>query len=321
MPARAMAMAMAARWAAVLLACAATLGSPGCGPGKPPGTPPPDLVQVEDGFGRSVTTRLPAKRIVSIAPSNTEILFAIGAGPLCVARDDLSDHPAEALALPPIGLTSSTLRREALIALEPDLVLGAEINGLDSVKPIESLGFPVYLLRNPRTFEDLYANIIETGKLTGREAAAREVAAKLEARARAVLDRIAKVEARPTVYYEIDGTDASRPWTVGAGEFPDMLIRSAGGVNLGARFGGSFPRISIENLIRAEPDVLVIGDATRTLRPEDIGRRAGWEGLRAVREGRVHIFDDNLASRPGPRLVEGLERLARILHPGLFPGG
>ena len=302
-------------------ALALGLALAGCRPGGPPGKPESPRVELEDGFGRKVMAPSPARRIVSIAPSNTEILFAIGAGPLCVARDDLSDHPPAALALPAIGLTTSALRRETLLALEPDLVLGAEINGLDSVKPIESLGFPVFLLRNPGTFRELGSNIVLCGKLTDRAAAAAELAASLDARVRAVEERLGEVASRPTVYYEIDGTDPSRPWTVGAGEFPDMLIRTARGVNLGARFGGSFPRISIENLIRADPDILVIGDPTRRLEAADIGRRAGWEGLRAVREGRVHIFDDSLATRPGPRLVDGLEQLARILHPKLFPGG
>lgn len=313
---------MPARCAAILVVCAAAAISwTGCNPSRPSGKPEPPRVELEDGFGRKVTVPSPAERIVSIAPSNTEILFAIGAGPLQVARDDLSDHPPAAMALPAIGLTSSTLRRETLLALEPDLVLGAEINGLDSVKPIESLGFPVFLLRNPRTFQDLGSNIIAVGRLTDRVEAATELATSLNARVRAVEERLGGVATQPTVYYELDGTDPSRPWTVGAGEFPDMLIGTARGVNLGARFGGSFPRISIENIIRADPDILVIGDATRKLEPADIARRAGWEELRAVREGRVHIFDDNLASRPGPRLVEGLEELARILHPELFPGG
>ena len=101
------------------------------------------------------------------------------------------------------------------------------------------------------------------------------------------------------MFYEIDSTDPTKPWTAGAGTFIDTLIRLAGGENLGARFGGDFPRVSVETIIRADPDVIILGDAAFGVTVESARGRAGWEGLSAVRSGRIHAFDDDVGLGPG----------------------
>jgi iron complex transport system substrate-binding protein len=265
-----------------------------------------------------VAVPVPARRIVSLAPSNTEILFAIGAGDAVAGRDDFSDHPPEAAKIPAVGLATGRLQKEMIIALEPDLILAAEINSTEHVKALEALGLTVLLVRNPTSFEDLHANIRLLGEIAGRPAEAAALVESLELRLARVREKLAGAARRPTVFYELDSTDPTKPWTAGAGTFMDTLIRLAGGENLGARFGGDFPRVSIETIIRADPEVIILGDAAFGVTVESARRRAGWQGLSAVQSGRVHVFDDDLGSRPGPRLVDGLEALARLLHPEAF---
>ena len=121
------------------------------------------------------------------------------------------------------------------------------------------------------------------------------------------------------MFYELDSTDPNAPWTSGPGTFIDTMIRAAGGENLGATLEGAWLQVSLEELIRRDPQVIILGDYTLggvTL--EMVMERLGWQGLQAVQEQRIYIFDDNLVSRPGPRLLDGLEALAKLLHPALF---
>ncbi len=123
----------------------------------------------------------------------------------------------------------------------------------------------------------------------------------------------------PLVFYELDVTDPNAPWTSGPGTFIDTMIRTAGGENLGSTLQGFWIQVSLEELIRLDPEVIILGDYTLGgVTPEMVAQRAGWEGLKAVIEGQVYTFDDNLVSRPGPRLLDGLEAMARLLHPELF---
>ena len=284
----------------------------GCAPTPAPAAGP---IQLTDGLGRAVTLAAPAQRIVSIAPSNTEILFAIGAGKQVVGRDEMSDYPAEAKAVASIGSTYAKLNTEAVVALKPDLVLAADITNPEQIQALEQLGITVYELPNPKDFAGLYANLATIGKLTGHEAEAAAYADQLKTRVDAVTSRMAGVSARPKVYYELDATDPTKPYTTGPGTFVDMLITLSGGQNIGAALGSAYAQISSEELVRQNPDVIVLGDAAYGITVESIGQRPGWDALAAVKNGAVYPVDDNLVSRPGPRLVDGLEQFARLIHP------
>lgn len=284
----------------------------GCAPTPAPAAGP---IQVTDGLGRAVTLAAAAQRIVSIAPSNTEILFAIGAGKQVVGRDEMSDYPAEAKAVTSIGSTYAKLNTEAVVALKPDLVLAADITNPEQIQALEQLGITVYELPNPKDFAGLYANLATIGKLTGHEAEAAAYADQLKARVDAVMSRMAGVSAKPKVYYELDATDPTKPYTTGPGTFVDMLITLSGGQNIGAALGTAYAQISSEELVRQNPDVIVLGDAAYGITVESVGQRPGWGALAAVKNGAVYPFDDSLVSRPGPRLVDGLEQFAKLIHP------
>jgi iron complex transport system substrate-binding protein len=274
-------------------------------------------ITITDGLGREVQLASPAQRVVSLAPSNTEILFALGAGDKVVGRDEVSDYPAEALSLPTVGGWSG-FSAEAIVALKPDLVLASEINTPELVAELEGLGLTVYYLSNPKTLEDLYVNIETVATLTGRDAT--KLTDSLKARVTAVDEKIAPLSYRPSVFYEVDATDPSKPYTAGPGTFIDLLIGRAGGQNVVSLAGitDAYPQISLEQLVIAPPDFIVLGDSMWGTTPESVAARPGWDTLTAVTESRIFPFDDNLVSRPGPRLVDGLEALAKLLHPEVF---
>jgi iron complex transport system substrate-binding protein len=287
-----------------------------CAPAVPSGNDAAGIT-LTDGLGREVKLESAAQRVVSLAPSNTEILFALGAGDKVVGRDEVSDYPEAALALPTVGGWSG-FSAEAIVALKPDLVLAAEINSPELVAELEGLGLTVYYLSNPKTLEDLYVNIEIVATLTGRDAA--KLTDSLKARVAAVDEKIAPLSSRPTVFYEIDATDPSKPYTAGPGTFIDLLIQRAGGQNVVSLAGitDPYPQIGLEQLVLTPPDIILLGDALYGQSAETVAARQGWDALTAVVDGKIFAFDDNLVSRPGPRLIDGLEALAKLLHPEAF---
>jgi iron complex transport system substrate-binding protein len=287
-----------------------------CAPQAMPTAVPAGLT-FTDGLGREVTLDGPAQRIVSIAPSNTEILFAIGAGDQVVGRDEFSTDPAAAKDVTNIGSAFDELNTEQIVSLEPDLVLAAEINTPEQVKQLEDLGITVYHLNNPHTLEEMYGNLEIVARLTGREAEAATLIESLKERVAAVDEKIAPISSRPSVFYELDSTDPSKPFTAGKDTFITLLIERAGGSNIASDLDG-YPQMSLEQIVAADPNFIILGDSMWGITPEMVAARPGWENLSAVKNGQVLPFDDNLVSRPGPRLVDGLEQLAKLLHPGLF---
>lgn len=271
-----------------------------------------------DGLGREIKLNGPAQRIVSVAPSNTEILFAIGAGSQVVGRDELSDYPEEAKTISSVGGSLGDFNSEAIVALQPDLVLASELNSPDLVQSLESLGLTVYYLGNPTTFEGLYANLETVGKLTGHESEAKDLVASLTARVSAVDEKIMPLSSRIPVFYELDGTDPTKPWTSGPGTFVDMLINRSGGFNVGSGLTDPWAQISSEELIKADPQVILLGDALYGMTVESVAQRPGWDVITAVKNNAIYPFNPDTATRPGPRLVDALEELAKLLRPALF---
>lgn len=298
----------------LILAAAFVLALAACARPSPEPLGPVDLT---DGLGRQVALQGPAKRIVSLAPSNTEILFALGAGAQLVGRDEVSDYPAQAANVASIGSTFGELNTEAILALEPDLVLAASITAPEQLQSLEALGLSTYVLSNPLDFAGLYDNLRSVGKLTGHEAQANELADLLKTRVEVVTALTAG--AGPTsVFYEVDGSDPGAPWTTGTGTFQDLLIELAGGRNVAAGIEG-WGQIDLEELVTQDPQVIVFGEGPFvTTTKESLSERAGWGGIAAVQSGRVVPIDTNWVDRPGPRLVDALEALARALHPELF---
>ena len=279
--------------------------------------PTPEPISFTDGYGREVSIPKPAQRIVSIAPSSTEILFAVGAAAQVVGRDEFSDYPSEAMEVTSIGTTYGELNVEAIVALDPDLVLAAIINSPEHVQALEDLGLVVFVLPNPMGMDELFAVLEMTGKLTGHETEAEDLVDQLEIRVETVLETLVGAEPVP-VFYEIDGTDPNAPWTTGPGTFQDVLISLAGGENTASdiEFWG---QLSLEEIIARDPTVIVFSEGPWvTTTPESVAERPGWGEITAVVNGDVYGIDASWIDRPGPRYVDALEALAKLLHPELF---
>lgn len=286
-------------------------------PPTPTATPAP--LVLTDGLERQVSFAQPAQRIVSLAPSNTEILFAIGAGGQVVGRDQFSDYPSQAKSIADVGGDAGAFNTEAILALKPDLVLASQLSPAEQVKALEDLGLKVYLLPNPTTLQEMFNTLSLVGQITGRQKEAQALVEQLTARVKAIDEKLVGIAERPLVFYELDATDVNAPYTAGPGTFIDLLITRAGGTNLGSKLPDAYPQVSIEKLLVDNPQVIILGDSTwGGVTPEVVMQRESWSGLQAVQQGQVYSFDENLVVRPGPRLVDGLEALAKLLHPELF---
>lgn len=260
------------------------------------------------------------RRIVSLAPSLTEVLFAIGAGDHVVGVTDLCDRPPAVRGLPRVGgITSATLRLEAVVALRPDLVVAIGSDQEAAVEALAGLGLRVEVVPSA-SLGDVLEAARRLGEMTGRRAEGSALAAGLGARVAAVRRGVANLaqEDRPRVFFEV----WDRPlMTAGPGTFLGEMVEMAGGDNVFADVEGRWVAVSPEAVLARDPEVVLT--ARRPGGPAgvaDFAARPGWARLSAVRRGRVHALDGDLVSRPGPRLAEALEQVARYLHPGRFPG-
>jgi iron complex transport system substrate-binding protein len=283
---------------------------------EPPAGPASELT-FTDGLGRTVTLAGPAQRIVSLAPSNAELLFAVGAGAQVVGVDEFTNYPEEAKALTKIGGSFGEFNTETIVSLQPDLVLASELNPPELVTTLENLGLTVYYLSNPVELQGVYDNLRIVGELTGHLDEAEALVASLEQRVAAVLEKTAGVTERPKVFYELDASDPDAPYTTGPGTFMDSLIQMAGGQNVAAVVDTPWAQLSSEEILVQNPDIILLGDAAYGITPESVAARPGWENINAVKNGQIHPFNDDWASRPGPRLVDALEALVELLHPEL----
>lgn len=271
-----------------------------------------DGILLVDDYGRTIKLSKMPERIVSAAPTPTEILFAVGAGDLVVGVDDYSDYPAEVANITKVG--SYTLNTEVIIGLQPDLVVSSDLVPLSQLELLEDRGIP-YVILATRTLDDVLKDIRLVGILTGHVEEAMALADALSERIDAVKAKtLAEEVAKPRVYIEYYPY-----WTYGPGSFGNDLIALAGGVNIAEDASNEYPMLTSEFIIAQDPEVIVytFGYMTTTT-AEEIASRPGWDVITAVAEGDIHPLDDNLLSRYGPRIVDGLEQLAAILHPELF---
>ena len=280
--------------------------------------PKAQALTVVDDLGHTIEFPSHPQRIVSISASTTEILFAIGAGDKVVGRDEYSVYPEAAQEVPSVGALWEELPTEAILEMEPDLVIAAQIISEDQVLALRDLGLNVYWQANPTTYEGLWENLRAIGELTDRQSEAENLIASLNARVLAIKAKVAAVSVFPSVFYELDATDPSNPWTTGSGTFIDYIIKSAGGENVASALEGDYAQISSEELIVIDPEIILLADALYGVTPLSVEERPGWSVITAVKEGALYPIDPNMMSVPGPRLVDALEETAGLLHPELF---
>ena len=286
-----------------------------CAP--PPKEVPPSTGEVIDQLGRVVKLDGIPQRIISLAPSNTEILFALGLADKVVAVTDYCDYPSEAKEKPSIG-GFSTPNIEELVALSPDLILATSIHEKRIIPQLEGKGITVFAL-NPKTLDEVLEAINLVGEITGEEEEASGLVAEMGHRIKAVTDKTGGLPEgqRPRVFYIVwhDPLMAS-----GSETLQDDLIDKAGGINIARDLTG-YADISLEAFIAANPQVMIAGGGHGS--GEDLPLQFAKNDERlsdmdARINDQVYGVDANLASRPGPRIVDGLEEFAEFIHPELF---
>lgn len=270
-------------------------------------------LEVRDQSGRRLSLPRAPRRIVSLVPSVTETLFAIGAQDVLVGVTDFCDYPPAARAKPSIGgMLSPSL--ETVITLKPDLVVATNAgNREETFLDLGRLKIPLYIV-NPTSLADVFDLITRLGALTDRVAAAGHLVASLQARASAVTARVAG-RPRPRVLYVLWPDPLIVP---GRGALVSELIALAGGDLVSTDAGEGYPRYSLEAAVARAPEIIIL--ASHGGGQGALGREQ-WErftALPAIRAGRVYTVDGNLMHRYGPRVLDGLDRLARLIHPEAF---
>lgn len=269
-----------------------------------------------DDAGRKIFLADPPTRIVSLAPSVTEMLFAVGAGEHVVGVTSFCDFPPEAQAKPKVGGAFPSL--EVVLSLKPTLVLAPrDFIRPDMVAKLDQLKIALFILE-ANSLEDVLRHIQTIGRMLDRSEKAGAVVADLRRRVTEVKTRTAAA-ARPRVFYVLNSDPLM---TAGPGSFIHQLIELAGGTNVAAGAPMPYPRLSLEEVIKQDPQVILfpVGD-DEGIPEQEQQRWMRWTTLSAVKENRFVRIPSVLLDRPGPRVVEGLERLAKQLHPDLFPSG
>jgi iron complex transport system substrate-binding protein len=261
----------------------------------------------------------PARRVVSLAPSLTEMVYALGAGGAMVGDTRFCDYPPAAARLPKIGgMEDGSVDYEKVLGLRPDLVIAIDEGQETSIAALRRLGLRVEVIPS-QTFDDVFTSAVRLGGLLGRQEAARELTAALRSRVERVRRTVAALpkERRPRVFYQVWDRPlmtASRATLIG------RLIELAGGVNIFSDLSGRFVQISPEAVLQRNPQVILAPDHhVGQVDPKSLTRLPGFARLEAVKNGRVVVLSGDIVSRAGPRIADALELLAHAIHPELFP--
>lgn len=264
-----------------------------------------------DDMDRKVSIDYVPERIVTLAPSLTEIVYFLGAGERVVGVTKYSSYPPDATRKPHVG-SYVDLNVERIVSLSPDLVIStADGNQPAVIAILEKAGIPVFVV-NPRDLRQVIQTVVDIGEVCGIADKARELAGELSARVDLIAAKTSGLE-RPLVFLQVN---AKPIMTVNASTYSSDLIRLAGGLNMSDAEPITYPRISIEEVIRQRPDVIIVSSMERNGEFEKV--RQHWlklDMIPAARDGRVHLVDSDLIDRPSPRVVDGLEILARFIHP------
>lgn len=271
---------------------------------------------ITDDMGRQVQLKASPQRIVSHVPGITETLFALGLGDKIVGDSDYCDYPEAAKTVLKIG-GYFTPNIEEIVALRPDLVL-TDGYVTELITRLDSLGITVAVI-DPKDINGILRDIRLLGDITATKQRAEQILSDMQARIDAVVSTIGN-STRPKVFYVFDATDSTKPWTAGPGSFVDTLIILGGGENVAGNASGPWVQFSIEELVRSDPEIILVDSmhGTAVISPEEIKQLPGWKETTAVKADQIYLVNGDLVNRSGPRIVQGLEDIAKILHPELF---
>jgi iron complex transport system substrate-binding protein len=272
-------------------------------------------LSVTDDSGTTTTFTTPPQRVVSLSPGLTEITYALGHGDALVAVDSFSDYPDAAKNVQPRLTTYPNPSVETLVALKPDVVLSLAESD-DTLAQIRGQGIPV-LKFLPKDFDATVDLIRTLSRVYGSPDAGDAIATDMLTRRDAVVAAVADAP-RPRVLEELDASEPDKPFVAGPNGFYGQLIDLAGGTNIFADLPGDVGQVGAESVVQRDPEVIILTDADLPFNPqtpEMVAARPGWSATTAVRNHAIYPVQAALYGTPGPRLVQGLEDLARLLHP------
>ncbi len=269
---------------------------------------------ITDASGAELEFAQTPTRVISVAPSLTETVFALGRGDLLVGRSDFCDYPAAASDVLSIGSIRDP-SVETIVSLEPDVVLASTHFQEDTAQTLSELGIPVVYLYNPDSFDGVYNAIDTIGTLLDAEAEAAALTAEMRADVADVLSTVSVVadDARPSVYYVV-GFGQWGDFTAGGDTFIGEMLNMVRADNIASDSEGW--SYSFEKIVEANPEIMIASQYRGTR--ESLETTDGYKDLPAIAEGRLYTFDNNMVDRQGPRLAQGLRALAEIIHPELF---
>ncbi|UCE21945.1 MAG: ABC transporter substrate-binding protein [Candidatus Aminicenantes bacterium] len=272
---------------------------------------------IKDDLGFAFGITSPPQRIISLAPNITETLFALGLGEKVIGVTRYCDFPEEAMKKEKIGgMVDPNL--EKIIALKADLIIGFRGNPLPTIERLRNLNLPVFVLDAGTTIESTLAIVKKIGIVTHAEKRAESYVNSLRERYKKILAALRSVTEEPKVFLSLHGRGL---WTCGKESFLDDLIKKARGVNIAGNIPRKWLNYNREHLIHEDPEVIIVLARSK----QDFLKTKKWfkseahlEGTKAVEADRIYFMDENLATRQGPRLIEALEKMARLLHPQYF---
>ena len=276
-----------------------------------------ETIVVTDSRGQYITFEEPPTKIISLSPAHTEIIYALGLENHLVGTDTFSDFPQKAKNKPKVG-DAFNINLEAIVNLEPDLVYTTFET---PVAPLENAGIKVLYLFAPKDIEDLIANIKLLGAITDSSDKAQDLTTAMESRINLIRSKLSDVKPSTRIYYELDPGF----YTAGPNSFIGDIFSLLKTHNIADGTENPYPKLSEEVIINEDPTIIILGDSIEYLPNgvtiEDVKSRPSWGNITAITTDKVYPFDDSLISRPGPRIVEGIEQLGHLIYPALVPEG
>ncbi|WP_301107272.1 ABC transporter substrate-binding protein [Sporosarcina sp.] len=270
---------------------------------------------INDSAGEDITFEKAPEKVISLVPSNTEILFGIGAGDKVIAVTENDDYPEEATKLDTVG--DFTVNIEKVISLEPDAVFAHEMmmsSSEEGLNQIREAGIPVIVVPTAETFDETYESIKVFGEIMNKNEEATKVVEDMQAKVEEIKEKAEEITDKKRVF--VENSDAPEIYSPGAGTFPQQFLDMINAENIVTEDG--WVMISPETIVDENPDAIVVMYSYVPDIIESIKKRDGFNNVTAVKEDQIVQVDENITSRTGPRLAEGLEAFAKAVYPEVF---
>lgn len=269
---------------------------------------------VTDDNGKEITFDKVPKTVVSLQPSNTEILYALGVGDKVIGATDYDNYPEEAKEVERVS-DSMTINSEKIIALKPDIILAYTIGDEATLKPLEDAGIPIFIIKSAVNFDDVYGDINQIAEVMGVTEKGNELVQTIQTQIKDVEDKVANVDSKEKTYFEI--SPSPEIYTAGAETFQQEILASAGIDNIFADQKG-WAKIADEEVVKRNPDTIITTVGYVENAVDEIKSRKGWGNISAVKQNQVYQLNEDVMSRPGPRIGEAVELAAKTVYPELF---